>query len=111
MTATNILRLINVLLAILSVPPAIGVLFHVWRERTIVRKAPTYLNVLLRYLFGMFALGGLFNAFLSLGLFLGLNIHGWGEPAQWLFNARNIVTNLTLFVTSWGFFTIVNKGR
>lgn len=111
METTNLLRLINTLIALLTIPPAVGVLLHVISESKIIPKATTSVNYLLRITFGAIAIASVFNALLSFLLLIGYDFTPWGQYAQYLYNGRNLIQNGGAFITSWGFWVIINRAK
>lgn len=111
MAITNLLRLINVLIAILAIPPSVGLLLHVVGERKLIPTTRNSTNQILRFMFAVFSVIGIFNGLLSFLLLVGFDfdlLNGW---AQAVFNFRNIIVNLAVFVISWGFWIVTNRTK
>jgi len=111
MDITNFLRLVNTLLAIMTIPPALGVLFHVTSEAKVIPTATTTLNKILRVSFVTLAVSAMLNAALSFMLLIGYDFELFGEYSQYLFNSRNLVHNIGSLIISWGFLIVIRKAN
>jgi len=109
----SLLRLLNVIISVLSVPPSIFLFREVSIEKTDIHPESRFINNILRRLFFLFAIGSIASATLSLLLFLGFEFDQSFLP-QSVFNLRNLIINTMISITSWGFWIIVlhqKKGK
>lgn len=107
-THFDLLRAVNLILAVASLPPALWLLYQTIKEYSLTNgdKGTSATNIALRFLFTGFAVTALFNAGIS---FLFLTDYGGTvsyEAEQGIVNVRNLVVNLAVFIASWVFFYI-----
>lgn len=106
----NLYRMLNIVIAIASIPPSVFLLHSVSVERTKVHPKSKIINDILRRLFFLSAIVSMLNALLSFALVINFDF-GTQFFGQSLFNTRNLIVNLMISLTTWGFSIIVKHER
>lgn len=111
MNTLNLLRALNISLALASLPPSLILLFVVQRERKIIKPASLGINRILRFLFGLMAFISITNALMTISAFFSL--HSSLEPnvVREILNLRSIIGNLGFTVVSWGFLILHRRAN
>ena len=94
-------RILNLVLALISIPPSIIVFLMVLKEHP-VRTGGKKIRLLLRLLFGGFSFIALVNAGINLVFYLNGNYFNLHILAQF----RNVLLNTLFSIMSWGFYEI-----
>lgn len=94
-----IIRHINVIVAIVSIPPALAILHTLLRERYLLKTENKPLNNLLLLLFSGIIVGALLNAFLSV-----LSLLGYMEYVSKLSIYRSTYTSAFFSFVTWSIY-------
>lgn len=110
MNIVDFLRVTNIIIALISLPPTFLLLKNLYREskKTGDRKS---LHRMLRNMFLMFAFISIFNALISFLLFIRFDFTLiFGETlGMTIFNVRNIAINLSVCSISWGIYFFLRR--
>lgn len=109
----NVLRILNVIVAIAALPPSFSLLRVLNKERKKLSKKRYDINSMLADTFLIFIAILVLNALISFLLFINFDLDEiFGKTiGQSIFNIRNLGINVALFFISWGlYFTTKAKG-
>ena len=110
MTFISVLRLINIMVALVSIMPVASILFNLVRHRKNAQsKSRRDLMAVFTLAFSMFALAAVYNAILSFLLYIGFDFQElvgffW---SQVLFNLRNILVNISFLIVNYGVYNVM----
>lgn len=99
----NFLSILNILMAIVAVPPSIALIRMLLRERPALTKQKGPLNTLLIFIMAIIALGSIFNAFVSVSVMFFPRI------APLLAHVRSLTMTSSFAVAAWGLFLYKEK--
>lgn len=103
----NLIRLLNVIFAVLSVMPAILMLDSLNKERPFLKNGSKTINNILMLFYFVVVVGSTYNASLSLSLIF--NHFPNTILTELVFNARNLVISISYMTISWGLFYLRKK--
>lgn len=105
------LRIVNVVLAIASVPFSVFLLKEVIKDEKQIPRATTQTNLILRRVFALFSVSAIVNAVVSIGLIFDSFVNQDVLTVQSIFNLRNFIINFAIFITSYGLYQVVRKSK
>jgi hypothetical protein len=104
------IRILNIVIALLSVPPSIMLFKTALSDRPQLINGRKELNTILILLFMSFIVSAFANAILTSLIFLKISFERQ-IIGDLLFNARNLIVNFGYCTNAWGFWYIIHRYR